>query len=101
MPLAVRVSAIDSAGGKIFIGAGGENGMASDIYVFDSSSGEYVGSIHSDQLFFNLTATSDGARIYAPSITSHSIVVFDTKTMRQLKIIPNIGSTPGRVRIAP
>lgn len=99
----LKVGSLVSAGGKLFLAAGETKGggFLNQILILDAASGKLLGSIHSDQLlWWNLTPSADGARLYAPT-KERSVAVFDTESMRQIQTIPNMGRSPGRVLVVP
>ncbi len=71
-----------------------------EIHAYDVSTWKRSATLRTTMPFWSLVLSNDGENLYALCPDNHSILVIDTATMRQTRVIP-IGGTPTLAIVAP
>ena len=92
-------------GTKLYVAMGRQarrsTGMAEEILVIDTSTGHHLAKITTSIPFLSLAISSDGRHIYAPTWKEQSLLVINTFTYQETRILKIIGTLPVRVIVAP
>jgi len=92
-------------GTKLYIARGSlsqkSTGEADQVLVIDTSLGRRLKTIVTSRPFWNLALSRDGNALYAISSTTQSLIVLDTSTYQEIRVIENVGKGPARVIVAP
>ncbi len=94
-------------GAKLLVGAGREDDLKRGkpsidmIIELDSASGTVSRSLATSRPIHNFAVSNDGSKIYAVESRGNSILVIDTASLREIRILQGIGVTPAFVLSAP
>jgi DNA-binding beta-propeller fold protein YncE len=77
------------------------SGQAEQILVIDTKSGKRLETITTSRPFWNLALSRDGNALYAISSTTQSLLVIDTSSYKEMRIIEKIGISPARAITTP
>jgi hypothetical protein len=76
------------------------NATADEFRVFDTSTWKRIGTIRTKMPFWSAVIGNDGKMLYAMAPQKHSILVFDTAKMRQVRVL-KIGGMPALALVTP
>lgn len=77
-----------------------DNAMAGEFRVFDTSTWRKIGSIKTQMPFWSAILSNDDKTIYAMAPQKHSILVIDTASLRQTRVM-KVGGAPSLALVAP
>ncbi len=93
-------------GSRVYLGfsrylrSRGNNTLADEFRVYDTSSWRKIGTIKTSVPFWSATTSDDGRSLYVLAPEIHSILVIDTATRRQVRSI-SVGGMPALALVAP
>lgn len=91
-------------GAKVYVGYGGlaPDGMsaATELRVFDTTTGKQLGSLQTSVPFWSATISHDGKYLYAVAPAQRKVLVIDAATLQEKRAI-EIGSVPSLALVAP
>ena len=91
-------------GGKLYLGYGGiaPDGMsaATGLAVFDTTTWKRLGSVQTSVPFWSAVVSHDGKQIYAIAPEQHRVLVIDTVTLQERRVI-QVGNIPSLALVAP
>lgn len=77
-----------------------DNAMAGEFRVFDTSTWRKIGTIKTQMPFWSAVIGNDDKTLYAMAPQKHSILVIDTASLRQTRVM-KVGGAPSLALVAP
>jgi YVTN family beta-propeller protein len=91
-------------GTKLYIARGDlsqkSTGQADQILVIDTTSGKKISTVVTSRPFWSLALSRDGSSLYAISSITQSVMVIDTSTYQEIRLIENVGKSPARAIVS-
>lgn len=68
--------------------------LASEIWVYDTTTWQRLGTISLNEEASNLATSSDGSQLYVLSPNNQTLTIFDAKKFSPIKVVPHVANSP-------